>query len=280
VHDSGSGSDLVVSPDGRNVYAVDSANDHLLVFDREQATGRLRQKTGQAGCVQNGPPTTYCGSARLLDGPSSLAISPGGRTLYVASTGANAILVFDRNTTTGVIVQKAGDAGCIADSTPDCRAARRLVEPLGIALSPDGRNLYAAVHGSDAVTALTVAADGSLTQTTDGPGGAGCVTSLVDCVDGPALDGPEDVAVTRDAVFVGTSDPGSVVALRRDPATGPDEAAGLLRLRRRRRRERLRDHTGARSGGIGRGRRRGQPRVRLDGAEPAGARPGCERRAV
>ena len=71
----------------------------------------------------------------LWDGAFSLCAAghrhrtDDGKTLYVASQ-AGAILVFDRNPTTGVIAQKADDAGCIADANPQC--SRRPIADLPV----------------------------------------------------------------------------------------------------------------------------------------------------
>ena len=125
---------------------------------------------------------------------------------------------------TGRIVQKADDAGCIADANPQCRDARSLTSPYNIAISPDGRNLYSVSYTGDAVTAMNIAGDGTLSQTTDGATGSGCIANVAsaDCAAGRALDGPYYVTVSpdNDSVYVGGYGDASVVALQRDAATG------------------------------------------------------------
>jgi DNA-binding beta-propeller fold protein YncE len=223
VHDASAAGDFILSPDGRNAYSSD--NRQVLVFDRDPLTGHLTQKAGRAGCVKNAPDTATCaGSARQLDWARAVAISPDGETLYVASPINDVVLVFDRDTATGTLTQKPGNAGCIAEDVPECRAARALADLRDIALSPDGRNLYATSYGHLAVTALTVGDDGSLTQTPDGGGSFGCVAATAEagCATSPALDYISTVAVTTDGrnVLVGADNDQAVVSLSRDASTG------------------------------------------------------------
>ncbi len=80
---------------------------------RDAATGRLTQLPGRRGCVAHlgaGP----CAPARALARPSSLAISPDGRNVYVTAAGSNALSVFARNRRTGALTQLQGERGCLS----------------------------------------------------------------------------------------------------------------------------------------------------------------------
>ena len=214
----------MLSPDGRFAYSASYDGNQVLIFDRDPQTGALRQKSGTAGCVRGAVATANCASARFLSAPQGIAIAPtDGKTMYVSSLSGT-IIVFDRNPATGEISQKADDAGCIADSNPQCRDARSLASPYNIAISPDGRNLYSISYTTNSVTAMNIAGDGTLSQTSDGATGSGCVANAAtpDCVAGRALDGPYYLTVSPDnaTLYVGGYNDGSVVALQRDPATG------------------------------------------------------------
>jgi DNA-binding beta-propeller fold protein YncE len=97
----------VVSPDGRNVYVVSYDSHAMAVFDRNLATGALSQKAGLAGCVSESGTGGTCTDGRGLDAAHHLAVSPDGRSVYVASAGG-ALAVFDRDPATGALSQKPG----------------------------------------------------------------------------------------------------------------------------------------------------------------------------
>src|SRR5512145_2359645 len=85
---------LAVSSDGRNVYAAGGSSEAVVVFERNASTGGLSfvevQKDGANG----------------VDGlsfPSSLALSPDDKHLYVTGTYDDAVAVFGRDATTGAL---------------------------------------------------------------------------------------------------------------------------------------------------------------------------------
>lgn len=158
---------------------------------------------------------------------SELAISPDGKNGYLiipffdAEGERAALWVYDRNPATGSLVQKQGTAGCIARGREKgCARGRALHTGFEIAISPDGRNVYA-------TTAVGVAifnrdpSTGNLTQ----PAGAnGCITSYrkenPTCAPGRTLAGGS-IAVSPDGlnVYIGSFN-GSLAVFDRDPATG------------------------------------------------------------
>ena len=133
--------------------------------------------------------------------PIGLELSADGRALYAAASVSNAVAVFDRDPTSGVLTQKAGTAGRIANvGTATCADGRALNSPNFFWRSPDGAHLYVASQGSGSVTALAIAGNGTLSQVADGPGGSGCVQNVPSaegCADGRAMGGP--FAITADS---------------------------------------------------------------------------------
>jgi DNA-binding beta-propeller fold protein YncE len=195
-----------------------------------QTVGSLVQLHGAAGCVVDrstaGP---GCTAARALKGPgpflgsNAVAISPDGKHVYIASSKSDAIAIFKRNAASGVLSQRSGAAGCIADKGAGaCAPAVGLVHPNSVAVSADGANVYATSLGSNAVTTFARnPSTGALSQTTDG---SGCVanTATDGCATGRALDGPDVVVVSPDGanVYVGAFVGNTVAIFTRDPSTG------------------------------------------------------------
>ena len=83
-------SEVAVSPDGKSVYVVSSDGDAVVRLDRNATTGDISQPAGTAGCVsQTGAQT--CADGRALNFARSVAVSPNGRSVYVASAGSGGV---------------------------------------------------------------------------------------------------------------------------------------------------------------------------------------------
>jgi DNA-binding beta-propeller fold protein YncE len=133
-------SGLAASPNGGQLYAAATFNGAVAALARDRATGALSQPPGPLGCIRDGGGLD-CADARHMEEPGKIELSPDGRNAYVNTLGA--LVVLRRNRTTGELSQLPGRAGCIADRPPfsDCTDSRGL-NPVGIALSGDGRNAY------------------------------------------------------------------------------------------------------------------------------------------
>lgn len=182
-----------------------------------------------------------CTPARALKGPApflgsrAVALSPRGGNLYVASSTSNAIAIFERNRRTGRLSQARGAAGCVAaHGAGGCAPARGLRGPNSVAVSADGRNVYATSLKSDAVTVFRRnRTSGALTQLR---GPSGCVTGapIPGCAPGRALDGPDVVVVSPDGgnVYVGAFRGDAIAIFTRTPSSGaltqPSDATGCV----------------------------------------------------
>jgi DNA-binding beta-propeller fold protein YncE len=206
------------------------------------APGTLAQLRGSRGClVDRSAPSDGCGTARALKGPGpfmgsrAIAISPDGRNAYVAASKSDAIAIFRRNAQTGALTQPQGAAGCIAVKGADgCATAIGLDGPNSVAVSADGRNVYATSRASNTVSVFhRDPATGALTQL---PAGAGCISGLPvpNCANGRALVGPDVVVVSPDGenVYVGSFFGNAVAVFDRDSASGgltqPSGSAGCI----------------------------------------------------
>ena len=204
--------------------------------------GSLVQLSGKSGClVDRSAATSRCTTVRALKGPApflgseAVSLSPDGRHLYVASSGSNAIAIFRRSAATGKLTQAAGSAGCIATrGAGGCARGLGLVGPNSVAVSPDGRNVYATSLKSDAVSVFhRDRITGRLTQL---KGGQGCLSGskASGCASGRALKGPDVVRVSPDGrnVYVGSFLGNALAVFTRDATTGalkqPSGTAGCL----------------------------------------------------
>jgi predicted outer membrane repeat protein len=136
---------VTVSPDGQFVYAVGTYDGSVVVFRRDASDGTLSHiRTYKDGI----------GGVNGLAGVSGVAISPDGRYLFATGYGDKAIVVFERDATTGLLslaqlIQRnplsGGPAQPLLDGARDIR------------ISPDGASVYAAAFVDDAVVGLHTA---------------------------------------------------------------------------------------------------------------------------
>ena len=87
---------VTVSPDGKSAYVASFFSDAVAVFDRNTTTGALNQKPGLDACVSETGTGGNCTDGVGLDFAVSVAISPDGKSAYVASFTSDAVAVFDR----------------------------------------------------------------------------------------------------------------------------------------------------------------------------------------
>jgi DNA-binding beta-propeller fold protein YncE len=219
--------DIAISGDGRHVYVAAYGSHALAVFARNRRTGELRQLAGRRGCLRHGRGGS-CAPARALGRPVSIAISPDGANVYVASAGSDALGVFARNRRTGALRQLPGARGCISQRPGGgCLVGRALNEPTSVAVSPNGDRVYVAGRRfPSGLAILSRAADGSLVQP---DGAAGCVSHRggSGCAGARGISAPEEVAVTPDGrhVLVAGMQSNAVAVLRAGPA-GLSQDAG------------------------------------------------------
>ncbi len=217
---------VIVSPDGKNVYATGRASNSIAIFDRDPSTGGLTQKAGAAGCITTVTGDVTCTtSGRALGGAYGATVSPDGGSVYVVSQSSDGVAVFDRNSVDGTLTQKAGAAGCVVQGTDATCAntGRALDDAWGVIVSPDGENAYVTASGSDGVAIFDRnPADGSLTQKA---GTAGCIVMGTDVTctnDGRALDFARGPAISPDgkSVYIASQQGGTVTVFDRDLDTG------------------------------------------------------------
>src|SRR5947209_10638231 len=144
---------LVVSPDGRNVYASATRSGAIAVFTRD-SSGKLTQ----TGCLMHNAPDGLCGHAKLLSAPGHLAISADGRNLYVVDSST--LVILRRDPTAGSL----SEVGCIDDLPEPSSGSGSSGSGSGSASSA-GRVRHAAsdpcqqVPGLNAISAVAIGPD-------------------------------------------------------------------------------------------------------------------------
>lgn len=203
---------ITTSPDGAHVY-VASEDDHAVAaFSRDQSTGELSfveclGDTGLSTCDTEG------GTVDGLDGATGVTASPDGRQVYVSGSNDDSVSVFSRNASSGGL-------SFVGFEDDGVGGVDGLGGAAGIEVSPDGKHLYVASPGDDALAAF------SRNPTTGALSFIGCLgdaggSSTCDTVGGTidGLDGARSVTTSLDGQHVATagSTDGAVASFSREP---------------------------------------------------------------
>ena len=221
---------VAVSPDRNSVYAIGDYDSAIVRFDRDTTTGALTPK----GCVADADhnPDNCTKTANGLDGAALVAVSPDAKSVYATSgieSGDNAVVRFNRDTTTGALAPK----GCIADpaNNPDgcTKTAPGLDGVYGVAVSADGKSVYVAGTSDNAIVRF------DRDPTTGALKPKGCVGDADNNPDNctktvSGLDGPISVAVSPDgrSVYATSFYDNAIVRFDRDPTTGALKPKGCI----------------------------------------------------
>jgi DNA-binding beta-propeller fold protein YncE len=192
---------LAISGDGSTVYAATALSNAVVTLTRNPATGALAQASDGSGCIVDSA-LAGCTPGRELGGANAVAVSPGDDGVYVTSLFANSVTSFARNAGSGVLTQKEGTGGCLIYlRSAGCSFGRALIAPEGLALSPDGKNVYVAAFKTGAIAVLNRGKSGSVAQKL---GAAGCQAprSLPGCTRARALRGVSSIALSPDGRYL------------------------------------------------------------------------------
>ncbi|MEG2279635.1 MAG: beta-propeller fold lactonase family protein [Comamonas sp.] len=130
---------IVSSPNGQFVYVTSTADNAVTLFSRDAVTGALSQLVVYKDGV---------GGVDGLLAASSAKISPDGKHLYVSGQAENSVAIFSVNSVTGELTYLEKITNGVAGIS-DMQGVRSL------AVSPDGRYVYASAIVSDSVTVFT-----------------------------------------------------------------------------------------------------------------------------
>ncbi|HEV3228349.1 MAG TPA: hypothetical protein VGY97_02655 [Solirubrobacteraceae bacterium] len=232
---------VAMSSDGSSIY-LPSENDALFgALALNKSTGRLSQPSGRAACwtgalAVTGDSNNHVGACRPVRGLSevtrALAVSPDGRSVYVASgprdegfgpTQTEAVAVFARGAD-GSLAQLPGAAGCVASAPLQGCTVVPGMTAQDVSVARDGGHLY--LGGSVLSVFARDPGTGALAKRSclsAGPA-PGCSPAPLHL----SLGAPVFASNGRYAYALGEHDPNSsmvpdaqaVVALAVDPASG------------------------------------------------------------
>jgi 6-phosphogluconolactonase (cycloisomerase 2 family) len=143
-----------------------------------------------------------CTAISNFSSVDQFAINADGSRVYVASRGAAAILVVDRNTSTGAMAAHPGVTGCMRPSMTGCTPIDGSTGPYDIAVSDDGQSVFSGTQTNHSILAFDVQSDGGLLPK---PAPFGCVFGgdSGGCMDAP-IDAPfEGLATAGQSLYTG-----------------------------------------------------------------------------
>jgi DNA-binding beta-propeller fold protein YncE len=121
----------------------------------------------------------------------------------VTSVLSDSVTAFTRAPSTGLLAQQTGTSACLVYVLAvGCSLGQALSAPEGLAVSPDGANVYTTAFASGALDVLDRSAEsGALTQKPRRPG---CLTMGIPqtCALGRGLRGASSVTVSPDGRYV------------------------------------------------------------------------------
>jgi len=199
---------MAISGDGSSVYVAGALSNAVVTLARDQATGTLTQASDGSGCIVGGA-LAGCTAGVELSGANAVAFNPGG-DVYVTSLFSNSVTAFTRSRSTGGLAQKQGTAGCLIWlRAAGCSFGRALRAPEGLAISPDGANVYVAAFASSAIDVLDRGKKAGKVKQVPGRGGCLAPRSVPGCIHARALRGVSSLALSPDGHFLYSTSFGS-----------------------------------------------------------------------
>lgn len=140
---------MAISPDGKTLYVADSRNNMIRKID-------LATKTVSTIAGHTFPSSgDGVGKSAGFETPRGLAISPDGKTLYVADSGNNMIRKIDLATNT--VTTLAGAGKLTPGHADGVGAQATFLEPRSLAISADGQVLYIADTRNNLIRKMVLA---------------------------------------------------------------------------------------------------------------------------
>ncbi len=199
---------MAISPNGARVYVAGALSNSLAVLARDRSTGALSQASDGSGCIVDAA-LAGCTVGAQLSGANAVAVGPASGNVYVTSLFSNSVTSFGRSEA-GAFAQLPGTSGCLVWlRAVGCSFGRALSSPEGLAVSPDGANVYAAAFATGAIDVLDRAPEsGAVAQKVGRPG---CLAppSVPGCTRARALRGVSSIALSPDGDYLYSTSFGS-----------------------------------------------------------------------
>jgi hypothetical protein len=126
----------------------------VVTFEREGG-GALKQPSLEEGCIGT---VTGCAKDEAAEGSEDLVVSPDNKDVYATSAHDNAIIALERTSEHGALTALAEPSGCTAleltAPTEHCTQAKLVRDSRGVAISPEGDDVYVGSAGESGVAAL------------------------------------------------------------------------------------------------------------------------------
>jgi DNA-binding beta-propeller fold protein YncE len=200
---------MAISADGKSVYVATALSSAVVVLVRDPSTGALTQAGDGSGCIVD-VALSGCTTGVELDGANAVAISPEDDDAYVTSLFSNSVTSFTRSPSSGNLAQKEGTTGCLVWlRAVGCSFGRAMSSPEGLAVSPDGENVYVAAFATGAIDVLERnISSGVVVQK---PGRPGCLAprSVPGCTQARALRGVSSIALSPNGRYLYSTSFGS-----------------------------------------------------------------------
>ena len=144
---------IIVDPSNKFVLSTDLGNDKIYVYKFDANTGKITPNTPAFGMVKPG------------EGPRHLLFSPNGKVLYCITEMGATVTAFNWDGKTGTLTAFQ-DISTLPANFKDFNKDAEL------ALSPNGKFLYASARGHDALAVFAIdAKTGALSLVQDAPAG-------------------------------------------------------------------------------------------------------------
>ncbi len=188
---------IVLSPNGKYLYAAASGNNAVSVFGIDSITGELTFINNfiEAVAGEFGLQEVY-----------GLAISDDGLHLYAAGSASDSITAFSIDDMTGLLTLVETEKNGVNDSNDSGSAVAFMDRPINLKVSPDGKNVYVVADNSSALNVFNRdVSTGKLNYMSSFKSGIGGVTDLGAAADlVVSADGAQVYALGRadDAVVI------------------------------------------------------------------------------